>query len=353
MNKIRWKSMDVLKGICCIAVLFIHFNFKGDAGLYVKTFCRFAVPTFLMISGFFFLSDGKSDDGKTVKKIRHIVKLIVGSSVFYAVYTYVINKITDPDWSWSAFASEKIKAGKFVKLIITNDPFVYSHLWYMLALVYCYIFVVFLFEKNKRLKAPLVLAPVLLVCYSCLQEFSGLHIFPVTVPIAGSEMVVCLFNLFIFRALPFFLFGIVFRQYYRKLSEIPLPFPVAVIIFIAGGVIAVIERQHFSESQFYIGTYIMVAMLFLTALKHPEKEIKLLGYIGRELSLYVYILHIAMGRITDLIIVELGIYSTNFYKWSRAFIILLMSLLAAQLVVLLKRLTATVKKEINTKFIKA
>ena len=65
--KLRWNSLDCLKGIACIAVVLIHYNFPGDFGLAVKSFCRFAVPVFLIISGFFFLSDGKMDDAKTVK----------------------------------------------------------------------------------------------------------------------------------------------------------------------------------------------------------------------------------------------------------------------------------------------
>ncbi|WP_366934307.1 acyltransferase family protein [Pyramidobacter sp.] len=49
----RIQSFDALKGIACIAVVFIHYNFPGNLGLAVKAFCRLGVPVFFVISGYF------------------------------------------------------------------------------------------------------------------------------------------------------------------------------------------------------------------------------------------------------------------------------------------------------------
>lgn len=338
MNKIRWKSFDVLKGMSCIAVVLIHFNFSGDVGLYVKTFCRFAVPTFLIISGFFFLSNGKMDDAKVVGKTRHIANLLLGSAAFYAIFTLIVNNINSSGWDWLKFLYEKATAGKIVKIILTNDPLVYSHLWYLMALIYCYVFALMVFNKEKRLVLANFLAPVLLVLYSCMQEFGQAIGIRSTLSIPQAEEVLSIYNLFIFRALPFFLFGILIKKYYAHIAKIPMNLPCAAIIFIAGGCLAIYERTLFRESQFYVGTYIMVFIMVVMAVKKPESEVKILGYIGRELSLYVYILHIAAGRIMDTLARELGFRDTTFYSWGRAFLVLALSLAAAQAVVSFKKL---------------
>lgn len=338
MNRIRWKSFDVLKGLSCIAVVLIHYNFSGDLGLYVKTFCRFAVPTFLIISGFFFLSDGKMNDAKVVGKIRHITNLLLGSGIFYAIFTVVYFKTTTSSWNWINYLAERATAGKIVKFFFTNDPLVYSHLWYMLALIYCYAFSLMVFKKEKRIRMVYFIAPVVLVLYSCMQEFGAAIGMRSTVPIAQSDEVISIYNLFLFRALPFFLFGIIIKKNYERISRIPINTVAAVIIFIAGGCLAIYERTLFRESQFYVGTYIMVFAMVLTAVKKPESEIKLIGYIGRELSLYVYILHIAVGRTLDVVARELAFRDTAFYTWGRAFLVLILSLLVSQGVVSIKKL---------------
>ena len=128
--KKRWNSFDCLKGLACIAVVLIHFNFEGNFGIAVKTFCRFGVPVFLVTSGFFFLSNGKMDDGKVARKMRHILKLALAAGIFYAMFTITINSVTNGNWEMKRYASERLTADRITKFFVTNDPFVYSHLWF-------------------------------------------------------------------------------------------------------------------------------------------------------------------------------------------------------------------------------
>lgn len=51
----RMNSIGVIKGLACIAVVFIHYNFPGNLGIAVKSFCRFGVPVFFFVSFFPFL----------------------------------------------------------------------------------------------------------------------------------------------------------------------------------------------------------------------------------------------------------------------------------------------------------
>lgn len=90
-KSMRWNSLDCLKGIACIAVVLIHYNISGGnipawIGAYTKALCRFAVPVFLCISGFFFVGSKYSPE-RTLNKFKHILKLLLGASVFYAAFT--------------------------------------------------------------------------------------------------------------------------------------------------------------------------------------------------------------------------------------------------------------------------
>lgn len=328
--KKRWNSFDCLKGLACLAVVLIHFNFEGNFGIAVKTFCRFGVPVFFLTSGFFFLSDGKMDDGKVAKKMRHILKLVLASGVFYAVFTIMINLATNGNWEMRRYAAERLTADRIAKFFVTNDPFVYSHLWFLMGLFYCYVFCLLFFENNKRLGWVIVLAPALLITYSCLQEFSKVLGIQSSIPIPRSENRIYLFNIFIFRALPFFLFGMLLNRYREKIAKIPLSKRETTTIAIIGCCLAVVERFNFGEAQFYVGTYLALAVMFIAAVKNPDMNNRLLRHIGAELSLYVYIFHIAVGRCIDVFFGALGWKKNVIYVSGRAIIILLVSLLMAE-----------------------
>lgn len=338
--KLRWNSLDCLKGIACIAVVLIHYNFPGDFGLAVKSFCRFAVPVFLIISGFFFLSDGKMDDAKTVKKIRNILYLLMVSALFYACFAFFDYGALNSNFSITGFINERLQGGKIVKLFLTNDPFVYSHLWYMLALVYCYMFCLLVFSKNRELHGAGIIAVVLLVCYTCLQEFASILHVKNSFLIIGTEQYVSLFNLFIFRALPFFMFGVTIRKHISKVMNIPLKKGWAIVLFVFGGALAAYEHLNINNAQFFVGNYIQVFALIVMAIKNEDYKSKLLGfigYVGRELSLYVYILHIAIGKSIHIIARMLEISHRKFYLYSRAGLTVAISLLVAYLIVTLMK----------------
>lgn len=329
----RLKSFDCLKGLACIAVVFIHFNFEGNLGLAVKSFCRFGVPVFFCISGFFLLSNGTINDEKIVNKIRHIFKIIIGASVFYGVFTVIVNSLQSKNWCAKEFAISRLTADRIVKFFITNDPFLYAHLWFLMALIYCYVFVLLFFDKNKRLSWIKVMAPVLLILYSALQEFGDILGITRSVWIPGTENRVYFYNLFLFRALPAILFGILMSKYRSSIEKIQVPKVVLVPLVLLGGSIAVLERFTIGETQFFLGSYLMVASLFALAIKLPDWKMTALEYLGRELSMYVYILHIAVGRIMDMVAYSFGVQKMVGYLYGKPFLILIVSILISFLLV--------------------
>ena len=54
MKKQRWTCIDILKCLAALAVVEIHKPLKVQSGAELLILCRFAVPVFFMITGFFY-----------------------------------------------------------------------------------------------------------------------------------------------------------------------------------------------------------------------------------------------------------------------------------------------------------
>lgn len=138
LNKIN--SFNFFKGICCIACVFIHYNFPGILGTVVRTVSRIAVPYFFFVSGYFLLQDNCTIGKERLRnKIIHIMKMICYSSLFYGIFCVLWHNLLFKDWIILNFINSKVTIENTIKLFITNDPFVYAHLWFLLALLYCYL----------------------------------------------------------------------------------------------------------------------------------------------------------------------------------------------------------------------
>ena len=53
-EKRRWTCIDILKCLAALAVVEIHKPLKVQSGAELLILCRFAVPVFFMITGFFY-----------------------------------------------------------------------------------------------------------------------------------------------------------------------------------------------------------------------------------------------------------------------------------------------------------
>lgn len=344
-SSVRWNSLDCLKGIACIAVVLIHYNISGGnipawIGICTKAVCRFAVPVFLCISGFFFVGAEYSAE-KTLKKLKHILKLMLTAGAFYAVYVLIWNyKMYGASWSMTAYISETITATALVKLVLTHDPLEYAHLWYLIAMAWCYVFMLLLY-KEKRRKLIYLLAPVLLVCYACMQEF---HLLSASVAVTGMESRIYLFNSFLFRALPFFIFGMILREYRQKIEKLPLRTVALGMIVAAGLVLQVIERKQFGDCQFYIGSYMIVFAMMVFAIKNPQAELKILKHFGRDLSMYIYIFHIAVGKAVDVVGKYARWWGNDVYYVCRPVMVIVGTVLVAEGIYQVKKFAARTRR---------
>ncbi len=300
-EKIRWNSIDFVKGLACIAVVFIHFNFPSTMGVLVKAACRFGVPVFFFVSGFFLgWSPGGTLDANIIcKKIKHIFIILVGASIFYAVFTVFYRWISLGTVEWRAYAAELLTAAKIAKFFVQNDTFLYGHLWFLFGLIYCYSFIMFVPIKKKCYVG--ILSVVFMIGFLLLTVYHPWFRVVRYIKIPGTDTVFSIFNFFFFRALGFFMLGMYCKSGIVQIRTFKINSKILMLLAIFGCCLSACEGYILGEAQFYIGSYITLSALVVWAIQNPHKGNGVIGYIGRELSLYIYVLHIAVGNMTNLI----------------------------------------------------
>ena len=118
----RQSGFDIVKAFSCVAVVLIHYNFNEDVGGVVKSLCRFAVPVFFMISGFFLIEFETETIDLTaiVRKIRKLVSLHFGATVFYGIVFYFENWFAEKyEWPmFSAFCQKHLAVPKIASFVV-------------------------------------------------------------------------------------------------------------------------------------------------------------------------------------------------------------------------------------------
>lgn len=113
---------------------FYSFLFPGTAGKIIMKLSEFAVPIFLMITGFYSYSENENMESKLRSRAKHLGKITIYAVAFYFVFTLCF-KIKD----------HIIGAG---------------HLWYLPALLIAYFFLIII-ERHKLFKTIFKMLPVI------------------------------------------------------------------------------------------------------------------------------------------------------------------------------------------------
>lgn len=325
--KARWDSIDYLKGLACIAVVFIHVKFPWPLTKTVTAFSRFAVPVFFAISGFFFTSRRTCSLASTARKLRHALMLGIWATAALA-FLALVQGWLDPRLSATWFLHGHATAVDAAKFFITNaPPSPLVHLWFLWSLVYCYLFALIWFGDGKRLWTAGPLGLILLVGMVMFQEFAQCLPFHPAIPLHGMTVRFCV--IFIFRALPFFLIGIWIRRNEVSIRKLELPAWTYVAFAFAGAAVAAAEYKLFGNSQFYLGNYLTAIALFAWAIHHPAGGWKPVVFIGRRLSLLVYVLHIAVWQFLTILLRRFHADSLLIVRWMLPVMVIALSLLVA------------------------
>ena len=317
---VRYHSLDFLKGIACIAVVLIHFQFPGRIGFAVRQMSRFAVPLFFCISGFFFMKSGNQIEA-TARKFRHSFFLFLGAMLFHIG----IMALGLADISIKSYIHGFLSVEWVSRFFISNTPYSWHHLWFLCALIYTYLFALLYFGNGYLIKTAGPIGLLLLIGTIAFQEFASFLPFEPSLPVFGMGRIrFCV--LFLFRALPFFMIGIWLKQHEEKLSRINYPSFACVVLVIVGAILAVIEAKVTVNSQFYIGNYLQVVGMFIWGVKNPGAGWRAMVFAGKNLSLYVYIGHIIVVFWIKKCAKTISIVDTAAFHWLYPIAVVLLSM---------------------------
>ena len=323
----RAQSFDVVKAFACVAVVLIHYNFPGEMGKSVKAFCTFAVPTFFMISGYFLPRVPVGEIlpvEKIFGRVRKLFKLLFVSTLGYAVFFWVHDACLNQGtfMNVSDFCVKYLTAAKLAKFLVTNDGLFNVMLWFFGALIYCYFVILFFLRTERRLRRSWWSIPVLWVSMCLIQEFAKVVGFNGNfLRLAGvsDRSVLVLSSCFLFRALPFFLFGTFLRSSAERVRTWNVPNWFFLSLAFLGGCIAVAEYWMLGHriAQFYLGSYLAAVSLLIWAIRATDVCAPKLAFIGCELSMLVYVLQVLGVKLVDALVKAGNLYATLQYKWTR------------------------------------
>lgn len=275
MSHVRNTTLDVLKGIAALFVIWIHEQFPGITGQLINRIGAFAVPVFFMVSGFFAWSASRE---KVARSIRHILTLIA--------ITYGLNLLRVLLFRGAAAAVEAL-AGAFAPKtlllwIVLNITPISGVAWFLFALLYCYI-LHWMFHRWMKDRRIFLLIPV------CMAV--GLAV-KLLLPSVGT-------NNAWFCGIPCYLLGRLFREERERLARIP-----ASRFFLGGltGLVLLSVSVFTAELIAYPGAFLLASSLFCLCVRFPGVRGGLLERIGSTYAFFVYVGHALMIHIFNAIL---------------------------------------------------
>ena len=321
--------LDFITGLACIFVVLMHCEFPGVTGVAVQAISRFCVPFFFMVSGYFcFRPLMQLADSKNVvhvngvgwrnsliikKKVPHIAKITLYATLFYIAFLLLQQAL----FHNQDFSVSKVQV---ISWLILNKPFVIAgHLWFLFALLYAYVFYGLLERFNLR-NFAYILAAGLFVVYICLAQGAHLAGFYVPNPFYRNWLV---------EAFPFFMLG---HWVHENQDRINISNKVLITIVIITTLLCWVERWIMGRDfGVNIVTIPQVFALFVYGVKNPTRHEGAVQRMGRDCSMMVYIIHIAIWVILDGLYKYIGIAENLPALYMKPILVVVLSILFALL----------------------
>ena len=172
-------------------------------------------------------------------------------------------------------------------LLYNFSPFS-EHLWYLGSLLYA-LLIMLLLNKFKALKPAAFAGPVLVAAYVILSHMGVVE---------GYQL-----RNAILVGLGYTLTGMLIRRFEKKILGIKFITPVLLIVFAICCGTAIVELTHYKQGTAvpFVSCEILTVVIMLLCLRFPKFGIGTFAEkLGRECSLPIYILHIAVMMLFDM-----------------------------------------------------
>jgi surface polysaccharide O-acyltransferase-like enzyme len=307
----RNHSIDILRFVCSILVIFIHTDWRYYYEFLPVTRC--AVPCFFIISGYLLFDKEK----RTIKPERlkrsiiHVIKISFWATLFFIVWKELLYITSSDGYIWIP----SIKSMQ--KWVFLNvHPFV-VHLWYLFAYLYVLLIIMLVNKYNKWKQlyffVPLLLAPHIILLLSNLN-LSYIYV-----------------RNFLFTGLPFFAIGTMIKSKsninVNKNKRNKVILITCIILF---SITSILEKSFLlsvgkpAVRELYISSIILAICLFLLALSFENKQKTWLSVIGEKESLYIYIFHPVVIHCCNIIFEKLKLY--ELYRYVAPIIVLIVTM---------------------------
>jgi len=277
MAQQRNSTLDVLKLLASYMVVFIHITFYGKIGVAFDALARFAVPLFLVVSGFY---SYEITPKQIKKRIIHILQLIVLSVTVYVFWSLLPFLLRQNTQGLAQYFSQLLSIKRWLKFFVFNVPFYTSHLWYLFAILYVYIlyYLAAVFKIRKR------------VIWATAVLLLGLHLFLGEIlSVFGIVVPIPLVRNFALMGIPLFGLGLLAKAYEHKLLHIP---NYAIVICLIIGILeTMLSRYFFGKNELYIGSLFILLAIVVIFIKFPNAEYPTVLLSLTNCSTFIYIFH--------------------------------------------------------------
>ncbi len=292
-------------------VVSIHVKFPGYFGQSVQAVARFAVPFFFMVSGYYYFHEDCKVVGWGGKKIVHILKVCLGAYVFYLCVAILQNIFLGDAIEFNFSLSHIARVVLFT--VPSNVP---QQLWFLIALLEVYVVWLFIDLLNARKTAYFMAVAMFLAMISLAQ---GVWF------VKGYKIGPNYYRNGIVEGFAFFTLGYYLHD---KEARLMLSNKVLITVIIISALLSIVEG-FLCGCVFgvHLCTYSFVTCLFIYAMKNSQRHSGLIQKMGKQYSMYVYILHIFVWRSFDRLLKSIHIDGNVTVLWIRPFIVLGFSLL--------------------------
>ena len=297
----RNRSIDAVRAIACAFVLFVHCPFPGTFGVIVSALARFAVPFYLMVSGYYAC---RETDGAMLaaakKQLRSTAKLTLTGTIFYAVCNTLRDTLSGGHplaWFFSLLNATALR-----RLLIFNRAiFLSSVMYYLFMLLYVYILYILIIRVRAMRFAYAAILP-LLSTGVVLNEFMVAPWYH-----TGNWLL---------TGLPFFLLG-----HYIAAKKPRIAHPEWFIL--PGALLLCLETRLNTEIYVSLGSLILSVSILLTCLAHPKARVpESLVRFGRSGSVVLFIIHCAVRDFVKLALPS----GFPLYAWALPLMVLALSI---------------------------
>lgn len=272
MNRRNNEMIEATRYICCVVVLCIHCALPQPIGEYFNRYGRFAVPFFLLVSGFYFY--GGNSTVKSLKKIKQTAIIILINAPICLTWNCVNSYIgTGSFINW--IHNYPVLHTCRDLLLFNRAVFINSSFYYLFMLLYVYVFcfLIVIIPHTSR-KIVRTTAFLLLIIGYCIHHFTNHAWYHV-----GN---------FLFTGIPLFFVGHFLHEnsiILRTLNKFSFPLVILSAFFT------------YTETHFLGGTYLTIgqvlfAIIVLSLCIHNEEKTSgILAYLGSNTSMIIFIYH--------------------------------------------------------------